>query len=547
MRKRLTQVAAAVTWVVWVVVLWMTLLQVNMPVICGRGPARWWYWLETILFAPTYWVTAPLDKAFSLHGHAQGTTLVSVVETMFLATLYSFLVLRLVRRDLRARVLVLWHRRRGVLAALAITFGLVSLGARLENWRLDFRRELHAGPATPRIHQIDETPAGRIGVESSSLVATPAGDFELAVVPRRSGSPVVLAVGSISQTPDAGAELRAFEFEGDELVLKGRVDLQVRSMFTGAHVEPRFPLPLGSEGLLTMSGEYGGRLNLVDRPGPEMQIVPLDLYLQSEVPLRWHGRVFLSGMGFPSDAGSSRVARMRTFRNPVYATHSLCVYEVDSVSKQGTLLGVAGPFGDHAEGNLDSVVNDDGQIHMLAIEVLMGNDNSSRVHHIVFDTAAQRWDSDEVLQVRDHFTSVGRPRLVAGAAGVQAYWSYTGGANRFEDDGLYAYVVGDGFITRLSSTPGEFTILPGTSAGDDTLVALAPESPDGYPSALEWFVHRAGRWRKLGGTALPADTYIGLLHGSDPFALWREGEWIRAAFSHKGGLLVQSLRWASSR
>lgn len=543
MRRLFSWILGTLTWLVSAVVLWATLLQVNLPTICGMGPAPWWHSVERLAFAPTIWVTMPLDQALSLHGLGWAVTVVSVLETLLLATLYAWLVLHFVRGDLGDRLGRIWQRRRRWVVGALTAAVLLSAGARAERWRLDFRREVRVVQASPTIQEINSLAGGSIEVVESHVVPNPPLLSQLIAVPRGAAPPWVLAAGALTEEAGEGAQLQLFELAGDALLPRQRFELGGQSHF-GVQVEPRYAWPAEDGAVVALPGEYGGLINLLGPLGSSAKLSGLTLHLDSEVPLRSPGRLFLAGLVFSGEEVDSAVAHLRTIQRPVRAGHSIAIFEVDPATKAVTQLGTAGPFGDHSGGNVDSVVTEDGVIHLLGVEVLVGNENSSRIHHLRFDPAARKWEGDDVLQVRSSFTSVGNPRLLRyrfeGKERVAGFWSLSGGAQTYADDGFYAHQVGESAVVRLASESGAFAVLPLDGVRGELLAALNRERGD----ALEWFLRRSGSWRKLGVTKIPSDTYMVTMGSSDPFAIWIEGERVRAAFHHKDGLLLQEMSWS---
>lgn len=542
MRKYLGWILAVLTWLVSFIVLWSALLGVSLPTICGIGPAPWWRQVEIAAFAPTLWVTAPLHQALRLHDLGHLITMASFIETIFLASLYAWLVFNAVRGQLKARLATLWRRRKVGLVAAGVLLGAVSAGARYEGRRLDFRQELAVTEGTPEVRTLAPAGVAKIVVISTRLVEEPVVPGDLVAIPRSSGPPLVLGLEDQDLSNRRVGRIHTFELTGEALQPLASFEISL-AKYSRPHLEPLTTLPLARAGWVLLLVDSGGELRLWSPEGEQARLVSFHHEAASLVPLAWKGGVLLAGMVYTRPDLPPEVAQTRTIERPVWAESSLAVASLDPQSGAVTLRGVAGPFGDHATRNVDAVLGADGKMHLLATEVLVANNNSSRVHHLVFEPEARRWESKEVLLVRQRFTSYAHPRLIRRIEGttetIDALWVCSDLTNHSPEDGLYAHRLGEAVVTHLSEQDGAFSAVHLKGEKGDLLVALAPERS----KTLEWFLLNDGRWQKLGTTDIPSGGLVHALGQPDGFAMWQEGDLVRIAFGHADGLLVQTVRW----
>jgi hypothetical protein len=508
------------------------LLYTNLPTICGIGPQAWGRFVEVVLFAPTIWVTQPLDKALVANRLGGLVTLVSLAEILALSALYGWILYQLLRRRLRARLTRIWSRR----ARLAVLVGLaavVSIAARLEVHRRDFRRDIES---TSKASAVEKSPAkasGAVTIVSTREISWPG---EAALLARGSGGALIFERRrAYQQSPsfavrDSLVIARILEdgTPGPPIVHSIEGEL-------GGGAEPRGPLGGIQDGIVVVEGGHGGQIVLV-AADQSAAPVPVDLYLNSPLAFGSNESAWLVGLGggWP---GEGTAKRLETHRNRSGARESLGVFSREHGGKP-VLRGLVPEFGDHATNNLDAVMTSDGSIEILGSEVVLGSDNASRIHLLRFRTGTGEWEGFETLAVRGTFTSSVRTRIALTAEGPVALWNWDGGARRFPEDGLWSRARGEPAAWHLSRDSGAFAAAADGSGG---LVVAATVGDTGQ---LRWYSRARGVWTWWGETALPGEIYTHSITGSDSFVVERGTDpgSFRAVVRRPGGFLVQEVR-----
>jgi hypothetical protein len=197
--------------------------------------------------------------------------------------------------------------------------------------------------------------------------------------------------------------------------------------------------------------------------------------------------------------------------------------------------------------DLAAAVTPDGVVHLLATEARTSERARSSVRYLQFDPATRTWSPEQTLWARDDFTSSLEPRFVTTEGTLDAFWLADAGSDTLPTDGLYATRIGEAVAWRLTTTRGEYAVLPNADGHGALLVgvAMAP-SEDGR---IRWFIRRGKSWASAGETDLGTTLYTLTSEGTEPFALWRDPSTgsISAAFSARAGLLVCDVVLGESR
>jgi hypothetical protein len=519
------------------------LFYTNLPTICGVGPKVWGRIAELVLFAPTIWVTKPVDQALQLHGWYQAISLVSLVEVVALSMTYAWVLYLLLRRQLVSRLAAIAKRPRALLLGLLGAI-VLSAAARLEMRRLDFGREAARAAAAPTAaaKTLAPFPGGSVEVLETKKVALDSGTFGPSLVRRDGQDPLVLQV---RQTDEREPK---FTVKGELLVLEARYGSSPRLLKSiplpnegPPSAEPR--VGQGRETPAVIAGGHGEQFFLLHPLDDRAEVTPINLSLRSaeafvEGPTTWFVGI---GFGWPGEESASRI---ETHRNPNGARGNLGVFVARPQGSQPILRGACREFGDHAEDNLDAALGVDGMLFVLGAEVVISNGNSSRIHLLRFDTKTERWAGLETLFVRSSFTSTVHPRLILTKDGPVALWNYDGGAQRYPDDGLWARAPGESAPYHLSADSGAFSILPEGNHGEPLLAAATV----GDSGRLRWFQRLGGSWSSLGETQVSEPIYTAAVGATDPFVLWRGAapSVVNALFVGVDGIVFQRLRVAGS-
>lgn len=402
--------------------------------------------------------------------------------------------------------------------AAALLFALLARGAAASDLHV---RAPEAGPA--------------VRVAKTRTMAVP-GDTSLFA---RSGFDLLVI-------PPGKLEPETFARRGPLLRMRGGALERLRGLWSiaGTGSEPR--APYGERNpfvVLERSGSVGYgteqlraiSLHALLSGAGEEKAIELPTGLRSPLLVRSGIRLLVTGYTY--DEKEDRVAMQPPGRGREQA-QNLVVYDI--AGGKPLMLAMIERFTEHAENNLASAATTDGVLHMIAAEVLVTEDNRSRVHHLRFDPVRRAWLESRVLFERSEFTSTLTPQIVASGNTVDAFWHADGGATRGETDGLYAHRAGETTVWRLHDADGEYALLPNADGRGALLAGVATTPSEG--GTVRWFLRGGAGWRSAGETDFGRTLYTLTTIGTEPFSLWRDADGaVHAAFTGPDGLVIADL------
>ena len=544
MRKWIVWTVTVVVWVVLMLLMWASMIGVNMGAVCGRVLAPWAYSLEALLFLPTIWLTRPLDVYWQTKGYGLSILIGSIVETLVLATLYSWLVHVLLRRTLLDSVGRFLRRFRWGLVGLVCAMGAGAIWA-----RTSLAREDHGAPLKHDAEKVNLTvrkpetrPDVRIRLGESRSFPLAEGADGWSVLAREGASPLAIDVASeVIREPKFSMKNRLLFSTISSSGLSSSREVALPDALSDLKLEVRCASGNAS-GVLALLGcslGRGGDLLAINFAGREPTAVRGPVELESASALI--GRDATYFVGFWWEGKGVRTDRTRTLEYESRSPRGANLAIVRMAGGVTELVADARRFSEHETNNLAAAMTPDGVIHVVGTEVAVSHENSSRVHHLAFDPKAGKWVAHEILAVRTGFTSESTPRVTAQGARVDAYWSVDAGQRSLPEDGLWARRIGEAETWHLLEKSGSFMVLPNADGEGGDLVASPVERFEG--GRVRWLFRKGAEWLDLGETDAGAKLYASSISGTEPFSLWRGDRpgLVHACFRAEGRLVVLDL------
>ncbi len=370
-------------------------------------------------------------------------------------------------------------------------------------------------------------PGALVALTNRRTIAVP-GDSSVFA---RSGSPLLVVLAGAKPGED-GSGLALVR--GDRLEPMnghwtiGSTGVDLRSTLDGDDpivVVPGGPALPGSEEARAIS------LKSLVAGGSESVAANLPTGLHAPTVVRVRGRLLAAG--YTTEEASVVGAMVRQLRDK--GPRDLDIYELGGPVR-GKIATIKGFTDDGVD--LAAAVTPDGVVHLLSTEARTSERARSSVRYLQFDPATRTWSPERALWAREDYTSSLEPRLVATGRTLDAFWLAEAGNDTLPTDGLYTARIGEAVTWRLTTSRGEYAVLPDADGHGALLVgvAIAP-SEDGR---IRWFVRSGNSWASAGETNLGTTLYTLTSQGTEPFALWLDPSTgiIRAAFRAMDSLLI---------
>lgn len=540
----------------------------NLPLDSGERRG-WVSLLETVLFAPTIWVTKPVHQALYLSGHFALIPWLTFAEIGLLTVFYGVLIHQAIMGKLTPQRIGGWlSRRRWLVGVVVGVMIITSVVGRVATARQDFRKEAPIDEAAFEAAPVVEESDVRVTVVETSTVAVPNG-FEPVAAMRVRGEPVsVLVKGSVSQSDSSSflsskVDLVLLQLDGDHWIERKRFEGVALSGISDDFRPPSDPL---SAGVLFLG-------NLPSDPRVMMPFSDSDVIVafppsvDSAAGFAEADSVWVVGLGYGwRQWDGPSVKRISAYDHPNFATYSIGVFQEKTAGGTVDLKGICESFTDHGIDTLDATIDGDGVLHIVGAEVLIANDNSLRMHHLRFDTRTSNWIGDEVCWESRAFTSSVHPLIRGSSQGIEMLWNLTRPSDE-ESGGVFACNSNERRVFRLTERENSFlAAIADPLPGLEMVVGRADPGyqPDRTPgltreeqltrsltaiddarkaarTAVEWYVKSGGEWFVAGTTNVPV-----LVHepwaGQTGFWLWpgNDGH-LFAAFLTQSAMIVQEL------
>ena len=522
MRKWIVWTVTIVAWIVLMLLMWASMIGVNMGAVCGKVLAPWAYSLEAILFLPTIWLTRPLDVYWQTKGLGLAIMIGFIVETLLLATLYSWLLHVLLRGTFRESVSSFLRRFRWGLAGLVCVMAAGSVWA-----RASLSREDHGAPLTHDAEKValpvrkpEARPDSRIRLVATRSFPLDEAAEEWSMVAREGASPLAIGVATeVIREPKFSMKKRLYVATLSASGLSSPREVSIPEGILSLRHEVRCAdgeassvlalvgCSLGRGGdFLTLrlaNGALAAARGMVQMESASALVAPDANYF---VGFWW------SGEGVKTD-------RTRTLEYESRSPRGADLAIVRVANGVGELVADARRFSEHNTSNLAAAMTSDGVIHVVGTEVAVSHENSSRVHHLSFDPRAGKWVAHDLLAVRTRFTSQSTPRVTVKGTRVDAYWSVDAGARQFPEDGLWTRRIGEAETWHLLDRSESFMLLGDADGEGGDLVASPTDRFDGRK--VRWLLRKGARWVDLGETDAGTTLYASVTSGTEPFALWK--------------------------
>jgi hypothetical protein len=537
------------------------------------GETRWWMpVLETVLFAPTIWVTKPIHQALYLSGHYSVIPWLTFAEIGLLAILYGVLVHQAIMGKLAPRKVAAWFSRRKLLVGgivVVMIFG--SIVGRVATARQDFRKEASVDGAAVSVVPVVEISDVQVSVLETTTVAFPEGSEPVAAL-RNRGEPVsVLVTGNVQQDASnfmsSTADLALLQLDGDRWIVRNR--LEGVQMSAVSH-DFRSPSDPSSPGVLFLNVTPGNPQLMVPFSDTN-QVYSFTPYVDSQAGFAVEDSIWVVGLGFNwQEWDGPSVERISAYDHPNFTSHSVGVFLLDTATGAIELKGVCDNFTSHSIETLDATLDEEGVLHMVAAEVLVENENSLRIHHLRFDTNTSRWLGDDVRWGSDVFTSSVDTLLRQSSSGIEMFWNLSR-SPEVETGGVFACASGDPRVVRLTDHEDSFLAAladphpgieivvgrvdpgyqsdrtPGLSQQERFMRTMQAnrEAMNDTEMTVEWYVRRSGEWLIAGTTTVPSRLYDPGV-GQTGFWLWPgDNGRLFAAFLAQNSMIVQELALGS--
>lgn len=572
MRSVVAKICGVVVAVILGFFMYASVLYNSLPLDSGERRA-WVSVLETVLLAPTIWVTRPIHQALYLSGHYGLIPWLTFAEIGLLAVFYGLLVHQAIMGKLAPRRVAGWlFRRRWAVGGVLGVMIVASVAGRVATAKQDFRKEVDLPRGTAEVAAMDTASDVQMTVLETAAVPFPDGTEAAAIMRCDGGSVWALVLGQVLSDPSdfmsSTADLTLLQLErGQWSERRNWAGIQLSSF--GTKFRPPSD-PASAAVLFFETIPAGPQLML---PFSEIdRIYPFPPYMDSAEGFAVGDSIWVVGFGFDwRDWDDPSVPRIAAYENPNFATYSIGVFRVDPNTSEVSLAGACDHFTDHEIKTLDATVDDDGVLHLLAAEVLIANENSLRMHHLSFDTGASRWLGDDVVWSSEIFTSSVSPLVRRSSQGVEMLWNLSRSPD-VETGGVFACSSSDprifrlteredGFLAALADPqPGVELVVgrvdpgfqsertPGLSQQEQLMKSLEAMNAarDAMESNVDWYLKRGGEWFLAGTTTVPARLYE-VSDGQTGFWLWPDDEGrLVAAFQTETGMIVQTMALAAS-